>query len=49
MAPSMFRRNMKVRRIPISAWNLSVEKIQVDPPSGLSNKFFQNKLEYSVF
>jgi len=27
-SPSMFQRNMKVSRIPISAWNLMWEKIQ---------------------
>ena len=32
MAPSMLTRNMKVSRIPMSAWNLSGEKIQVATP-----------------
>src|SRR5690606_10967062 len=31
-APNMFHRNMKVSRIPISAWNLIAEKIQVTTP-----------------
>ena len=28
----MFTRNMKVSRMPMSAWNLSGEKIQVPTP-----------------
>src|SRR5690606_21257925 len=31
-APNMFHRNMKVSRIPMSAWNLMSEKIQVATP-----------------
>src|SRR5690554_6153542 len=31
-APNMFQRNMKVSRIPMSAWNLMSEKIQVATP-----------------
>ena len=33
MAPTMFTRNMKVSKMPMSAWNLSGEKIQVATPT----------------
>ena len=32
MAPNIFTRNMNVNSMPISAWNLSGEKIQVTTP-----------------
>ena len=32
MAPSIFKRNIKLRRMPISAWNFRVENIQVETP-----------------
>jgi hypothetical protein len=32
MAPNIFTRNMKVNSMPMSAWNLSGEKIHVTTP-----------------
>src|SRR5688572_7362758 len=33
IAPSMLKRNMKARRMPMSAWNFSMENAQVPTPS----------------